>query len=79
MHIKLSEINEFRSEGKDIRNHFPSLCDNNGISTKMFLEPVKPFISEGSHGNENYTLLENGRLIEDHREISEILMIIILM
>ena len=49
---------------KNIRHHFSSLCDNGGI---------KPFVSDnGSHGNENYILLENGKLIEDNREISEI-------
>ena len=58
---------------KSIRDHFPSLCDNGSIPTKRFWESVKPFLSDkSSHGNENHTLLENGKLIEDHREISEI-------
>ena len=58
---------------KSIWNHFLSLCENGGIPTKRFWESVKPFLSDkGSNGNENYTLLENGKLIEDHREISEI-------
>ena len=57
----------------NIRNHFSSLCDNGGIPTKRFWESVKPVLSDkGSHGNENYTFLENGKLIEDHRESSEI-------
>ena len=57
----------------NIRNHFSSLCDNGGIPKKRFWESVKPFLNDkGSHGNENYTLLENGKLIEDPREISEI-------
>ena len=58
---------------QNIRNRFLLLCDNSGISTKMFWDSVKPFLSDkGFHGNENYTLLENSKLIEDHREISEI-------
>ena len=58
---------------ENIRNHFSSLCDNGGIPTKMFWDSVKLILSDkGFHGNENYTLLENGKLIEDYREISEI-------
>ena len=58
---------------ENIRNHFSSVCDNGGIPTKRLWESVKLFLSDkGSHGNENYTLLENGKLIEDYREISEI-------
>ena len=65
---------------KNIRNYFSSLCDNGGIPTKRFWDSVKPFLSDkGSHGNENYTLLENGNFIEDHREFQRFLMIIILM
>ena len=58
---------------KIIQNHFSSLCDNGGIPIKRFWDSVKPFLSDkGSHGNDDCTLLENGKLIEDHREISEI-------
>ena len=40
---------------------------------KRVWDSVKPFLGDnGSHRKENYTLLENGKLIEDHREISEV-------
>ena len=49
------------------------MCDNSSVPTKQFWDFVKPFLNDkGSHGNENYTLLEKGRLIKDHRQISEI-------
>ena len=73
MHTRLKETNAFQSEEKNIRNHFSSLCDNSSVPTKQFWDLVKPFLNDkGSHGNENYTLLEKGRLIKDHRQISEI-------
>ena len=49
------------------------ICDENGVPHKKFWDAVQPFLNDkGSHGNENYTLLENGKLIWDNRNISEI-------
>ena len=60
---------------KSVKKHFCSLCDENGVPHKKFWDAVQPFLNDkGSHGNENYTLLENGKLIRDNRNISEILM-----
>ena len=56
----------------NILHHFSSLCDNGGTSIKVLGLGQAFFSEKRSHGNENYTLLENGKLIEDHREISEI-------
>ena len=58
---------------KSVKKHFSSLCDENGVPHKKFWDAVQPFLNDkGSHGNENYTLLENGKLIRDNRNISEI-------
>ena len=58
---------------KTIKNHFTSLCSNTGIPNKKFWDSVKPFLSDkDSHGNENYSLLENGQITKEEKEISEI-------
>ena len=58
---------------KTIQNHFTSLCSNTGIPNEKFWASVKLFLSDkGSHGNENYPLLENGQITKDEKEISEI-------
>ena len=49
------------------------MCDENGVPHKKFWDAVLPFLNDkGSHGNENYTLLENRKPIRDNRNISEI-------
>ena len=49
------------------------MCSTIGIPNKKFSDSVKPFLSDkGSHGNENYSLLENGQITKDEKEISEI-------
>ena len=49
------------------------MCSTTGIPNKKFSDSVKPFLSDkGSHGNENYSLLENGQITKDEKEISEI-------
>ena len=48
-------------------------CDENGVPHKKFWDAVQPFLNDkGSHGNEKYKLLENGELIRDNRNISDI-------
>ena len=49
------------------------MCSTTGIPNKKFWDSVKPFLTDkGSHGNENYSLLENGQITKDEKEISEI-------
>ena len=58
---------------KTVKNHFSSLCDENGVPRQNFWDAVQPFLNDkGSHGNENYTLLKNGKIIRVNRNISEI-------
>ena len=58
---------------KTVKKHFSSLCDEKGVPHKKFWDAVQPFLNDkGSHGNENYTLLENVEFIRDNRNISEI-------
>ena len=57
----------------NIRKHFFTLSSDTGAPTKKFWDSVKPFLNDkGSHGNENYSLIEDGKLIKDERRVSEI-------
>ena len=50
----------------NIRKHFSSLSSNTGAPIKKFWDSVKPFLNDkGSHGNENYSLIEDGKPIRD--------------
>ena len=45
----------------------------NGAPLRKFWDSVKRFLSDkGTHGNENYLLMENGQLVRDEKKISEI-------
>ena len=58
---------------KNIRDHFSNLCTTNGAPPKKFWGSVKPFLgNKGTHRNENYSLMENGKLIRDDKKIFEI-------
>ena len=54
-------------------NHFSNLCTSNSAPPKNILDSVKPFLSDkGTHGNENYSRMENSQLVRDDKKISEI-------
>ena len=57
----------------NIRKHFSTLSSDTGAPTKKFWDSVKPFLNDkGSHGNENYSLIEDGKLITDEGRVSEV-------
>ena len=57
----------------NIRKHFSTLSNDTGAPTKKFWDSVTPFLNDkGSHGNENYSLIEDGKLITDEGRVSEI-------
>ena len=57
----------------NIRKHISTLSSDTGAPTKRFWDSVKPFLNDkGSHGNENYSLIEDGKLIKDEGRVSEI-------
>ena len=57
----------------NIRKHFSTLSNDTGAPTKKFWDSVTPFLNDkGSHGNENYSLIEDGKLITDEGQVSEI-------
>ena len=57
----------------NIRKHFSTLSNDTGAPTKRFWDSVTPFLNDkGSHGNENYSLIEDGKLITDEGQVSEI-------
>ena len=57
----------------NIRKHFATLSSDACAPTKKFWDSVKPFVNyKGSHGNENYSLIEDGKLIRDEGRVSEI-------
>ena len=56
-----------------IRKHFSTLSSDSGAPTKNFWDSVKPFLNDkGPHGNENYSVIEDGKLIRDEERVSEI-------
>ena len=61
----------------NIRKHFSTLSSDTGAPTKKFCDLVKHFLNDkGSHGNDNYSLIEDGKLIRNEGRVSEILMTI---
>ena len=57
----------------NIRKHFSTLSNDTGAPTKKFWDSVTPFLNDkGSHGNENYSLIEDGKLITVEGRVSEI-------
>ena len=57
-----------------IKNHFSKSLDSGDVTNKTFWKTVRPFLSnKGTHDNHDIILDENGELIKDNREISEIL------
>ena len=57
----------------NIRKHLSSRSSDTGTPTKKFWDSVKPFLNDkGSHGNENYSLIEDGNLIREEGRVSEI-------
>ena len=59
---------------KAIKNHFSKSLDSGDMTNKTFWKTVRPFISnKGTHDNHDIILDENGELIKDNREVSEIL------
>ena len=64
----------YLNKEENIGNQFSNLCTINGAPPKNFWDSVKPFLSDkGTHGNENYSLMENGQLVRDDRKIVEII------
>ena len=60
-----------------IRKHFSTLSSNTGAPTKRFWDSVKPFLNDkGSHGNENYSLIEDGKFIRAREEFPRFFMTI---
>ena len=56
---------------KAIKNHFSKSLDSGDMT---FWKTVRPFLSnKGTHDNHDIILDENGELIKDNREVSEIL------
>ena len=59
---------------KAIKNHFSKSLDSGDMTNKTFWKTVRPFVSnKGTHDNHDIILDENGELIKDNREVSEIL------
>ena len=57
----------------NITKHFSSLSSDTGAPTKKFWDSVKLVLNDNcSHGNENYSLIEDGNLIRDKGRVSEI-------
>ena len=59
---------------KAIKNHFSKSLDSGDMTSKTFWKTIRPFLSnKGTHDNHDIILDENGQLIKDNREVSEIL------
>ena len=59
---------------KAIKNYFSKSLDSGNMTNKTFWKAVRPFLSNKStHDDHDIILDENGELIKDNREVSEIL------
>ena len=58
---------------ENIRRHFSNIIAKGFQNSKTFWRSVKPFLNDkGTHGQEEYILEENNKLIQDDKEIAEI-------
>ena len=56
-----------------VKNQFLKITENGRVDNKSFWRTIKPFLSsKGTHDNHDITLEENGNLIKDNKELSEI-------
>ena len=56
-----------------VKNHFLKITENSQVNNKSFWRKIKPFLSfKGTDDNHDIILEENGNLIEDNKELSEI-------
>ena len=56
-----------------VKNHFLKITENGQVNNKSFWRTIKPFLSsKGTHDNHDIILEENGNLIKDNKELSEI-------
>ena len=55
---------------QNMKSYFENVTESGG---KRFWDAIKPFITDkGTHGNDEYVLEENGKLVKEPEEISEI-------
>ena len=59
---------------KSIRTYFSLLTKDNGHNNKKFWSAVKPFLSDkGTKKSKDIFLNDNGKILTDSKEVSEVL------
>ena len=67
-HKQRNKCTKLKRESK--KSYFIKVTENGG---KRFWKTIQKFVSDkGAHGNEEFVLEENGVLIKDSREVSEV-------
>ena len=71
---KIQRNNCVQLRKKAIKSYFEQNTKSGDVSNKLFWKTIRPFLSnKGTHDNHDITLEENGNLIKDKENISDIL------